>query len=425
MNLVVTGATGYIGRHLVALAMKEGHDVIAATRSRPSQPVSNWLPFELSAIEKFSLPSNTDVIIHLATDTTSILEDGERIEILAAQALIKAAAESAVKLLYLSSQTARQDAPTMYGQLKWKIEQMVLASGGVVVRPGQVYGGQELGLFGRLVDNVRQLPLLPMFLPLPMVQPIHVDDLAKGLLHIVENESLKLGIVCLGSTEPISFTKFLSSISSYRIRRNKLFIPLPTFLITITGMLIGNRLSGRLGIKRLHSLFNLPMMNTATDLNQLGLSLREISSGMHRSGNDKRRRLLQEGKALFTYLLKSCPSSSLLRRYVRAVEKLASGHPLDLPQWLYKLPILFSLFDRRAHLLSNKASDFIWRIDAAMALSEATPKGAELFLSVGRKSGLLVNLCLILRALLGEGFWRVMSFISSPILRICFKQRKF
>ena len=165
MKLVVTGATGYIGCHLLSLATKKGYDVIAASRSRPQTSIFAWLPFELSSIKPLLLPQDTMAIIHLAADTTCMEKGVFQSELLAAQALLKASEKVSAKFIYVSSQSARSDGPSAYGRLKWSIEQAVLSSGGCVVRPGQVYGGVEKGLFGTLVRIVMRTPILPAFLP--------------------------------------------------------------------------------------------------------------------------------------------------------------------------------------------------------------------------------------------------------------------
>ena len=413
MKIFITGASGYIGSRLTTLASLKGHEVILASRLRPFSS-NKWFPYDLNNADPIILQEDIDVVIHLATNTT--YENYSKTEILAAQVLIQATKKIEAKFIYISSQTARHDAPTAYGRLKWKIEQDVLAADGWVIRPGQVYGGSEQGLFGMLVKIVRSLPILPAFLPSPKVQPIHVDDLAEGLLCIAQADNVASGVICIASPEPVSFTKFLSVIASQRVRKKKLFIPFPIIFITIIGSLIGYRLRNRLGLERLKSLFDLPIMDTEKDLKILNLSLRSLSSGMHRSGSNRRRTLILEGRALFIYLLKSNPSASLIRRYVRVIEKMREGKPLGLRQFIYKQPLLMGFLDRPPYAQVRENSEFVGRLDDAMVLAEATIQGASSFLGIDKKSGVFVSLFIILKSLISEAFWRALSFTILPIM---------
>ena len=417
MKLVVTGATGYIGCHLLSLATKKGYDVIAASRSRPQTSIFAWLPFELSSIKPLLLPQDTMAIIHLAADTTSMEKVVFQAELLAAQALLKASEKVSAKFIYVSSQSARSDGPTAYGRLKWSIEQAVLSSGGCVVRPGQVYGGVEKGLFGTLVRIVMRTPILPAFLPTPKVQPIHVDDLAEGLLRIVAGNDSEARVVFLGSLEPIPFIKFIRAIVSVRARKTRLFIPTPVFLIKFFCCLLGKSLRERFGISRLYSLVDLPAMDTAEDLNVLGLSLRSLSCGMHRSGNHNRRQLIREGSTFLSYLLKRPPSLSLLRRYVNVVEQIRGGRPLYLPRGTYKFPVLLTFIDPQAYMFNGNCNEYVWRLNAAVVLAEATTQGARSFLGLGRHEGFLGSSFGILKALSSELLLRSLRFICSPVIR--------
>lgn len=421
MRIAVTGATGYIGSYLIYLALKRGYAVSAVSRRKPLSLATTWIPFDLSSDELIALPESTAAIVHLAANTANNNGLGEESEVLAARKLIKLAQEGAAKFIFVSSQSARSDAPTAYGRIKWRIEREVLSAGGWVVRPGQVYGGDRRGLFGRMAMLVRVLPMLPAFLPAPRVQPIHVVDLAEGLLHIAERGDIPPGVYCLASPEPVKFSKFLNEIARSRLRCRRGFIPVPVVIIDALAVVLGKPLRTRLGLDRLGSLFRLPVMDTASDLKKVGLVLRPLCSGMHPSGNDRRRLLLQEGRALFTYVLKDMPTSILLRRYVLAIEQLRGGRSLGLPRFFLSNPILLSLLDEPAANVAEK-SEFSWRLDAATLLAEASPSGAYQFLGLGRMHGMWSSLFAMTSAVLCDGFWRAGRLLLLPV--VCFVLRR-
>lgn len=417
MEIVVTGATGYVGTHLVRLARAHGYSIVAASRRQLTNPLVSFIPFDLSASAPIYLPPKTDAVIHLAANTSSPNAIDEEQELQAAQALLSAAQKVTAKFIFVSSQTARPDAPTAYGRIKWQIERLVLDSGGWVVRPGQVYGGEARGLFGTLIDAVRRMPVLPAFFPVPLIQPIHVDDLAEGLLHLAGSDDIPSGVLSLASPVPVSFTSFLSAIARFRVRRFPFLFPVPTLLVSLFSAVAGEALQTRLGLERLRSLFELRQMETASDLQRLGLTLRPMHTGMHCSGSDRRRYLLREGRALLTYLLGERPEGGLLRRYVRAVECLHEGLPMGLPEFFLRLPVTLALLDDRAWIAAPWGAELAWRLDAATVLAEATPRGAQHFLGIGRKSGPMISLFLMLRSVLCEMYWRVLRILSYPFLR--------
>lgn len=403
MKLVVTGAGGYIGRQIVMKAGELGHQVISASRRKTCD---TWLPFDLANAAAFALPADVGAIIHLAAKTAQSDRLGEQDEVNAARVLIAKATSNGSRLVFVSSQAAREDAPTAYGRTKWKIERLVIAAGGVVVRPGQVYGADERGLFGTLVGLVRRLPLLPAFLPSPLIQPIHVGDLATGLLRVACDKQALPEVIQLGADQPVTFTCFLRHIGKARVRRWRLFVPVPVAMLALCRGLVGKRLWRGLGLERLVSLFALPRMATAADLELLQLNLRSLSAGMHRSGDGRRRAMLQEGRLLLCYLLKESPGMELQRRYVRAVETLRGGDPMRLPWWVKRRPVLLALLDDPQRLIA-RMPELSTRLDIALLLAEASRQGAGRFLPDQIRPRRMAGAFSIFVAVCSEAFWRV------------------
>jgi len=418
MKIAVTGVTGYIGICFAKWAISEGHEIVALSRRCPELIICDWIPYELSSKQAPTLPIDTDTVLHLATSKSPNDHGDCAPEVLAAELLIEAAKKVSARFIFVSSQTARPDAPTEYGRIKWRIEKDVLSARGWVVRPGQVYGGTPRGLFGELVKLVQRLPVLPAFMPAPKVQPIHVDDLAAGLLRIAERTDIRPGILCLASPEAVSFTAFLHAIGRNRLRLCRCFLPVPALIISTAIWLVGEPLRTRTGLERLRSLFDLPVMDTAPDLQRLGLQLRPLSSGMHPAGSARRRHLLVEGHALLSYVLRAQPGNSMLGRYVRAIEKLRGGGVLALPKPFVWLPVLLALVDRGIGTETTWEKEFLWRLDAATALAEASPLGARLFIGVGERCGFMSSLFGIARAIAFEASWRILSMVFVPITRI-------
>jgi nucleoside-diphosphate-sugar epimerase len=414
-SLIVTGATGYIGRHVVERAQARGFTVIAASRRQPASPAVRWIPYQLDGeLTPGDFPLAA-TLVHLAAETRAPSAATEALELAAARRLLAIARLRALRVVHVSSQAARADAPTAYGRAKWQVEQEILRHGGFVVRPGLVYGGDPGGVFAGLVDTVRRLPLLPAILPSPRVQPIHVEDLAEGLLRLAERGDLASGACNLAAEIPVTFTAFLRSIAVHRLRRRRLFIPVPAVALAAVLRVGGGDGAGQR--ERLRSLTDLPLLASGSDLAALGLRLRSLACGMHPSGCDRRRQLLREGSALMRYVLGSRAPRELIVRYVQAVERLRDGQPLALPRWALRWPCSLAVFDSRTLLDGAGAGELLWRLDAATALAEASPAGARSFLNIGERTTFATATCRIVGVLCTEAFWRLVRGLAGREVR--------
>lgn len=414
MKLAITGTSGYIGGSLVRCALEQGHEVLHLTRRRPVHS-NQWIPFDIDISKKIHLECDVTAVVHLAINPRTVMQNQSDLEILAAKNLMDAAAAAGARFVFVSSQTASASAPTLYGQTKWRIEQLVLQCGGIVVRPGQVYGGEEKGLFGLLVGLVAHLPLLPAFLPSPKVQPVHVDDLCLSLLRTAQNYAAISGVLSVAQSHPISFTSFLKAIALGRLQKRRLFVPVPAILVRVAVWVLGKECSSRMGLTRLESLFNLPYMDCQESLDSLGLKLRPLHEGMRSRSELVNNALEVEARTLLHYVLKVQPDASLIKGYVDMINTLKDGTTLCLPGFITKKPVMLLLLDDQDFLASMRGKELSWRLDAATLLAEATPQGAAHFLGVGRHDGLFLYSFYLIKAMVMELCSRLVRAIAMPL----------
>lgn len=418
VKLLITGATGYIGRELVAQARREGSQIICATRTA-CPPEYTWLAYDLHGPAP-DFPADVDAVIHLAADTSKSIDSSLEYEIEAARSLLDKTLKANARFIFISSQTASPTAPSAYGQIKWRIEQEVLKSSGIVIRPGQVYGGPERGLFGLLVNLVRRVPVIPVFLPTAWVQPIHVEDLTSAILSIANRDDIQGEIISLGAIQPIPFTRFLKSIAADRLNKFRLPLPLPTGLIKLLGWLLGRSLSERFGLDRVLSLIKLPSLQCEESLQRTHLVLRPLAQGMHGGGHNKRRHLLREGTTLLSYLLKTAPKPSLVRRYVYALERAGKRERLFCSSLIARWPILLGLLDNPANLRHPQNQELALRLQYAIQIAEASPQGARVFLDPQQQGGALRALSALAITAFKELVWRLFAMLCKPFARQLF-----
>lgn len=417
----MTGAAGYIGRVLVDRALASGWRVIALSRRPLEGPSGRWcrfVPYELGrALDVAALEDagagKVDAIIHLAADTR--IDErapglSEEAEIDAARSLLDVAAAKRARFIFVSSQSVGAAEETRYSRVKRRIGDLVAGAGGHVVRPGLVYGGpQAAGLFGTLCGLVAQSPVIPALRPAPRVQPIHVADLCDGLLKLAGDPALPPGAYDIADPESIPFDRFLATVARHRVRRSPLFVPVPYALLAM-----GARIAARvpflptLDMGRVEALRRLPAMDTRRSLAVLSLRLRPLADGMRPSGR-ARYRLAAEGAALFRYLGGRAAGMGLVRRYVRAIEAINGGIPLELPSLMVKRPALLRLVDP----FPFPGGPLRRRLDMAAALLEATPAGDRLFVARHRRGAARTAVDIIL-AIAADG----LALVLRPLVKL-------
>jgi nucleoside-diphosphate-sugar epimerase len=185
MRLAVTGGTGFVGSHLLDVAIAAGHEITALTRrEQPGRERVTWITGDLhnrSALEQ--LVRDADAIIHVAGvitgQTPAVFERGNVEGTLAM--LAAATAGGVPRFIHVSSLAAREPRLSLYGASKARAEELVHSSGldWAIVRPPAVYGPgdrETLELFRMAKLGIMLMP------PKGRVSIIHADDLARLLL---------------------------------------------------------------------------------------------------------------------------------------------------------------------------------------------------------------------------------------------------
>jgi len=185
MRLSVTGGTGFVGSHLIDVALSGGHQVKALTRrEKPPRGGLEWILGSLDdRAALHSLVTDSEAVIHVAGVISAADAKGfERGNVAGTLAMLAAATAGGVqRFVHVSSLAAREPKLSMYGASKARAEELVRSSGleWSIVRPPAVYGPgdkETLELFRMAKLGLMLMP------PRGHVSLIHVDDLARLLL---------------------------------------------------------------------------------------------------------------------------------------------------------------------------------------------------------------------------------------------------
>ena len=215
MRILVTGASGFIGRHTVAALRKAGHDVV--TLSRQTDPPFPDLQHRAVAVESpaaVDAVRDVDGVVHLAglADASSSWRDPlayQRVNALGTLHLIEGARSSGAAFVLASSQRVyrpseapvSEDAPTdppdPYGYSKLVAERWVelyhrlYGLPTTVVRPFSVYGAGQVvraGTSGVVAIFLREaLAERPLRVFGHQLRDfVEVSDVARGLRLAIE-----------------------------------------------------------------------------------------------------------------------------------------------------------------------------------------------------------------------------------------------
>jgi nucleoside-diphosphate-sugar epimerase len=380
MKIAVTGPTGYIGTHFVEMAQAQGHEIVFLARTPPGSEVSSWIYYNLSDLKQLRLPNDTDVILHLAYQTPSRFRSRKDNEFESMKNILSASKDINARVIFLSSQTAG-GGTSNYGMMKRRLEDLVINSGNIAVRPGLVYGGHPMGLFLKLINSLRNQNYIPSFCPPPKVQPIHVQDLCICLLSIMELKNSRTKLFYLGEEHPVSFTLFMKFLAKAYINKKIVFIPIPT----LPALWVSNLLRYTWPkASQIASLLTLPSMNTSESLHEINFKIRPAVSVQDLTYCSWRE-LLQESFIIYSYILSQRPCLFSLRSYVRLIKNNRGGVSLKLPHFFSYLPSLVCAYDQSSST-NSWVKELNWRVNSASLLIEASTQGAVKLLKIGANS---------------------------------------
>jgi uncharacterized protein YbjT (DUF2867 family) len=194
MRIAITGATGFVGRHLARSLSAAGHDTVLIARGRDTRDTairtldrSTFVAADLSDPAPLTAAfAGCDAIAHCAGINRELGRQTYRaVHIDATAHVIDAARRAGVpRLLLLSFLRARPDCGSPYHESKFAAEELVRASGldYTIFKAGMIYG-----LGDHMLDHLSHtLHTLPVFATVGFreqpIRPVAIDD----LIHILE-----------------------------------------------------------------------------------------------------------------------------------------------------------------------------------------------------------------------------------------------
>jgi len=249
MKVFVTGASGFIGSHLIDALYKAGHEVVVCVRN-PELAKQRW-PLVTAVAADFSHEHNMsdwlprlqgiDVVINavgIIRETGS--QSFKALHTAAPCALFKAAEQAGVKkIIQVSALGADETAFSQYHLSKRAADEclMELDMEWAIIMPSIVYGAGAKSM--AFFKAVAALPLVPLVDAGDQpVQPIHIDDMTRAVLQLLAPDTpTQLRIEMVGP-HPMSMKEIYRQLRQWLGMNQARFLPIP-YRFTLTAARLG------------------------------------------------------------------------------------------------------------------------------------------------------------------------------------------
>jgi NADH dehydrogenase len=220
--ILVTGASGFVGRHVMRALATDGPPVRAMVRDARGAATLAGMRCELvrgDVTDPASLRAaarGVRTIVHLVAIIEGSPASFERVMAAGTGNLVEAARESGVRRIVLMSALGTGPAATVpYFRAKWAAEQAVRGSGieHVLLRPSFLFG-TDGGVLPRFVRIARLSPVTPVIGPgTQRVQPLWIEDLVRAARLAVADDGVQ-GPVELGGPEAVTWNELWSRLKT-------------------------------------------------------------------------------------------------------------------------------------------------------------------------------------------------------------------
>jgi NADH dehydrogenase len=256
--ILVTGATGFVGGHVVAALRRAGKQVRCLVRDLRTAAKPELAGCELAEgdmTEPRSLPSaveGVECVVHLVAIRQGKPEQFERIMSRGTRDLVVAAQEAGVRRFVLMSALGvaeRTKELVPYYHAKWEMEQAVEASSipSVIFRPSFVFAAD-----GGILPTFRKLAKLAPVTPIvgsgtQRLQPIWADDVAAYFVRAVDGVGTGVTFE-LGGPDVVSWNELWERLkTALGVRRPSVHVPMGLMRLNA---LVTERLPGDVPLTR-------------------------------------------------------------------------------------------------------------------------------------------------------------------------------
>lgn len=246
MNILVLGATGFIGSHVTTVLLQEGHNVTCGIRD--IKYGKNLFPqckmikcdFQRDTSTRIWKPrlENIDILINCVGifyhPNKKVIWN---IHYYSPKAIFDAAFDCNIKKIIHVSALNSELYSVEYARSKKAAEDHLLNSGvpSIILKPSLVYGNGSSGG----MKLFRTLASFPWFLPIPgkgnqKFQPLHIDDLTEAILKSVKSPIGINKILYAVSNKPITLLNIIKTWRKWLGFSKPYVLHIPLFLMNLS-----------------------------------------------------------------------------------------------------------------------------------------------------------------------------------------------
>ena len=193
MRIVLLGATGFLGHHLLPQLSAAGHECLALTRYRPGCRELTVLPRvtvrQVKAWDADNLAGffeGADAVVNMVGILNEKGRKGEgfrKVHVELLESVIAACKAAGVRRIVHVSAVGAGQGESFYLKSKGEAEQLLKSDRDIdatIVQPSVIFGRDD-DFFNRFASLLRALPVLPLACPDARMQPVWAGDVAELL----------------------------------------------------------------------------------------------------------------------------------------------------------------------------------------------------------------------------------------------------
>ncbi|MDD5362130.1 MAG: SDR family oxidoreductase [Ignavibacteria bacterium] len=261
MNILLTGANGYIGKRLLSALIDEGNIIYCLVRNKTrfDNQEKNVKVIEVDLLNSGNaeLPSNIDAAYYLVHSMDSTTEDFTTLETRAANNFVELIKKTACRqIIYLGGISNEKKLSKHLGSRK-NVENILRSSGiPLTVLRASIIVGSGSASFEIIRDLVEKLPVMvtPKWLN-TRCQPIAIRDVIKYLTGIKLNPETYNKIYDIGGNEVLTFKQLLLQFAEVRgLKRFIMTLPVLTPRLSSYWLYFVTAVSYRLAVNLVDSM---------------------------------------------------------------------------------------------------------------------------------------------------------------------------